>query len=268
MSPAVSPAGPPALAAPAGLGLLGALGLAAITLATCARHVVAVLAGRARLDLPALAAALRQSGLSMLPALTVIAVVAGLILGQQSARVLNQFALPSPLLLSVTYALIIELIPILVGILVAGRAGVALAVRQAGMINNGQADGLLVCGLDPIEFTTPPVLLAMLFLSFAFMVWASLLALLALFGWLFLTAEIPPALFTASLRAALTPVDLLLALSKPLAFALAVALIATVNGIGAGRGPEGAAQAATRTMIGAVGAILLIDLGYLLWPRD
>ena len=46
-----------------------------------------------------------------------------------------------------------ELVPILVGILVAGRAGVALAVRQATLVVSGQMDGLLVTGTNPIQFT-------------------------------------------------------------------------------------------------------------------
>lgn len=251
--------------AAARLGLLGALGLAGLTLGICAHHLLAALLGRARLDLPAFTGALRQAGLTMLPALTLITLAAGLILGQQSAQVLASYMLPSPLLLTLTYALVVELVPLLVGILVAGRAGVALAVRQATLVASGQADGLLVCGLDPIAFTTPPVLLAMLVLSFAFMVWGSVISLLSLFLWLALVADVPPVLFMTALRDALTPADLLLALVKPMVYALAVALLATVHGIGAGRAADGAARAATGTMVGAVAAILLIDLVFLLW---
>lgn len=49
-------------------------------------------------------------------------------------------------------------------------------------------------------------------------------------------------------------------------FALAVAVIATVNGTAAGRDVEGIGRAATATMVGAVTAILLIDLGFVLTP--
>jgi len=40
--------------------------------------------------------------------------------------------------------------------------------------------------------------------------------------------------------------------------------MATVNGTLAGRDPDGIARAATRTMIGAVVAILLTDLAFVL----
>jgi phospholipid/cholesterol/gamma-HCH transport system permease protein len=161
-------------------------------------------------------------------------------------------------------ALVLELVPILVGILVAGRAGVALAVRQAGLIVSGEMDGLTVSGLDPIPFTLAPVLLAMLLMSFALTVWVGLLTCLALVAWLWGRAGVPPALFVDALRQTMQPGDLAEALAKPLIFAVVIALIASVCGLSAGRDPEGLGRAATRTMIGAVTAILLADLVFVL----
>jgi len=250
----------------AAAGHLQRLGLAAVTLKLCLELYVGILFGRARLDLPALAAALRQSGLSVLPALTLIALALGLILGQQSAQLLAQIDLPGLILVPVLYAVLVELMPLLVGILVAGRAGVALATRQATLVASGQVDGLLVCGLNPIQYTTGPVLLAMLVMSFAFVVWGSLVTVLALFGWLILIAGVSADQLAEALRQALSPGSLARALAKPLVFALAIVLIATVQGTTAGRDVEGIGGAATGTMIGAVTAILLIDLAFVLAP--
>ncbi|MFP4496443.1 MAG: ABC transporter permease, partial [Halochromatium sp.] len=88
---------------------------------------------------------------------------------------------------------------------------------------------------------------------------AALLGLLAM-------ADVPLYLFNEALRQALSPSDLLEALGKPLIFALVIALVATANGIAAGRDVAGVSQAATDTMIGAVTAILLIDLAFVLAP--
>jgi phospholipid/cholesterol/gamma-HCH transport system permease protein len=247
-------------------GWVERIGLAAVTLKLCAQLYLGILAGRARLDLPALAAALRQSGLSVLPALTLVAAAVGVILGRQAAQLLDAVDLPGLILVPVFYAIVVELIPLLVGILVAGRAGVALAARQAMLVASGQVDGLLVCGLNPIQYTAGPVLLAMLAMSLAFVVWGSLVTFAAVAAWMVLLAGVPLAELTDALRRALEPGDLLQALLKPLVFALAVALIATVNGTVAGRDVEGIGGAATATMIGAVTAILLIDLGFVLAP--
>lgn len=252
---------------PARLGWLASLGLAAVTLWLCLQLYASILLGRGRLDLPALAAALRLAGLSMLPAMTLAALSVGLLLGHQGTQLLADLNLPNLLLLSFVYAIVMEIVPVLVGILVAGRAGVALAVQHAMLTVSGQNDGLLVQGINPIQYTTAPMLLAMLAMSFGFLIWGSLISVGASFVWLTLFAGLPPALFVESMRAALGPDDLLRALAKPLIFALVIALIATVNGVAAGREGTGIARAATATMIGAVTAILLIDLAFALWPK-
>jgi len=247
-------------------GWIERIGLAAVTLKLCLELYGGILLGRARLDLPALAGALRQSGLSVLPALTLVAIALGLILGRQTAQLLAEIDLPGLILVPVLYVVVLELIPLLVGILVAGRAGVALAARQAMLVASGQVDGLLVSGLNPIQYTTGPVLLAMLATSFAFAVWGSLVTLVVVLSWLVLVADVAPFQVVEALRKALGPGDVVEALIKPMVFALAVALIATVNGTAAGRDVEGIGHAATATMIGAVTAILLIDLGFVLAP--
>ncbi|MGA7983531.1 MAG: ABC transporter permease [Chromatiaceae bacterium] len=238
------------------------LGLAALTLRSCLVLYVGILAGRTRLDLPAFAGALRQAGLSILPAITLVSAAVGLILGNQTGSVLARFDLPALVLLSIDYTVVMELVPVLVGILVAGRAGVALAVRQASLAARGEMDGLLVNGINPLQYTVGPVLLAMLLMSFAFAVWGTLVTFGALLLWLWGAAGVPPALVVDSLRQALTPGDLLEALGKPVVFALLIALIASVNGTSAGRDSEGTSRAATRTMIAAVTAILLTDLAF------
>ncbi len=249
------------------LGRLAGLGLAARTLAECMALYANIVLGRERLDLPAFTAALRQAGLSILPAVTLVTAALGLILGRQATMVLQNLNLPGVLLYTITYAVVMELVPILVGVLVAGRAGVALAVRHATLVVTGQMDGLLVSGINPIRYVTGPVLLAMLTMSFAFLVWGSLVTVGTAFVWLFFFSDVPPYQLVDAVRSTLGPYDLREAIAKPLVFAVVIALIATVNGTIAGRDPELIGEAATRTMIAAVTSILLIDLLFVLWPE-
>lgn len=246
---------------------LEGLGLAALALGSCLRLYLSILGGRARLDLPAFAAALHQSGLSILPAITLVMTSLGLILGHQVDAILRDYDLPVLVILRVTIASVLEMLPVLVGILVAGRAGVALTVRQATLAATGEMDGLLVCGIHPLQFTLAPVLLAMLLMSFAFVVWGSLVTFAVAGGWLWARVGVSPALFLEILADALRIGALVEALVKPLLFAVLIALIATVNGTQAGRLPTGIAGAATRTMIGAVTAILVTDLLYIILLR-
>ncbi len=258
--PSPSPLGGP-------LGWLAGIGLAARTLLECLLLYGSIALGRERLDLPALTAALRQAGLSILPALTLVTAALGVILGRQAGLVLASFSLPGVLLFTITYAVVLELVPILVGVLVAGRAGVALAVRHATLVVTGQMDGLLVSGINPIRFVTGPVLLAMLIMSFGFLAWGSLVTIGTAYLWLLLVADVPQFQLIDAVRSALGPANLGEALAKPLVFAVTIAMIATVIGSVAGRDPEAIGEAATRTMIAAVTSILLIDLLFALWPE-
>ncbi|MCG6942647.1 MAG: ABC transporter permease [Thiohalocapsa sp.] len=249
------------------LGWLAGVGLAWRTLLECLTLYGNIIIGRERLDLPAFTAALRQAGLSILPAVTLVTAALGVILGRQAGKVLESFNFPGALLFTITYAVVIELVPILVGVLVAGRAGVALAVRHATLVVTGQMDGLLVSGINPIRFVTGPTLLAMLAMSFAFLVWGSLVTVGAAYLWLFFFSDVPPYQLIDAVRSTLGPGDVREAVTKPLVFAVVIALIATVNGTVAGRDPEAIGEAATRTMIAAVTSILLIDLLFVLWPE-
>ncbi|MBK1631934.1 hypothetical protein CKO31_14555 [Thiohalocapsa halophila] len=259
--------GAPSATGGGALGWLAGVGLAARTLLECLALYGNIVLGRERLDLPAFTAALRQAGLSILPAVTVVTAALGVILGRQAVNVLQNLNLPGVLLRTVTYAVVLELVPILVGVLVAGRAGVALAVRHATLVVTGQMDGLLVGGINPIRYVTGPVLLAMLAMSFAFLVWGSLVTVGTAYLWLFFFSDVPPYQLVDAVRNTLGPQDLREALAKPLVFAVVIALIATVNGTIAGRDPELIGDAATRTMIAAVTSILLIDLLFVLWPE-
>ena len=183
---------------------------------------------------------LRQSGLSILPAITLVALAVGAILGHQTGSLLQRFDVPELVLLSLTYAVIMELVPILVGILVAGRAGVDLAVRQATLSVSGEVDGLLAIGIDPIQYTLgpDPARHADHELRLRGMGQPRDLRRrlpLAVDG----GADPVGACSSMPSPTPSRPADLLEAIGKPLLFALLIALIATVNGTAAGRDPQG-----------------------------
>ena len=248
-------------------GALQRLGLAARALASCVGLYVDILLGRERLDLPALAHWLRVGGLSMLGSISLLSGALGMILAIQVEHALATLNLPSLMLGALTVGVVHHLVPVLVGVLVAGRVGVAMAARQAAMLGSGELDGLLINGIDPIRFTLGPALLAMLAMSFALSVWGIGITLASAFLWLQASSAISPALFVDVLTDTIAPRDLVAAFGKPMLFALLIGLIATVNGSSVGRDVSGIGEAATRTMIGAVTAILLVNLAFvLLWP--
>lgn len=242
--------------------LIERFGFAALALKECAGLYLGVLLGRRQLDLKLLAYEFRTAGLAPLPVVTLVAAAVGLILGIQVGDLLEQVNIPGPILGGVVVSVAREFAPLLTGIFVAGRSGVALATRIASMQMNRELDGLMMCGVNPIHYTVGPSLLAMLLMSFTLAIWTLLviLGMMALFLWS--EAAVSLATFFNSVLVSMDRIDLLLAAVKSVTYALLIALIAAVNGSCATRDADGVSGAATRTMIGALTAIILADLAF------
>lgn len=244
--------------------LLENIGMGLFILRDCSRLYLDILLGRNRLDLKVFVDDLRESGLSILFGVTLVAVVVGLIIGMETEDILQKVNIPGLLIGSIGLAIITEFAPLLVGLFVAGRSGVALAVRIGSMVLNHEADGLIVCGINPIQYTVAPMLLSMLMMSFGLAVWTDLVVVAVTSVWLWFKAGIPWSLFLDSLKAVLELSDLLISVIKPMVFSIFIALIAGVNGSRVGRQVEAVSRAATRTMVSAIAAILLINLLFVL----
>jgi phospholipid/cholesterol/gamma-HCH transport system permease protein len=230
----------------------------------CFRLYRDVALGRGRLDLKVFVDDLRETGLSILFRVTLVAVVVGLIVGKETENILGTVNVPGLLIGTIGLAIITEFSPLLVGLFVAGRSGVALAVRIGSMILNHEVDGLVVCGINPIQYTVGPMLLAMLLMSFGLAVWTALIVVGVTAAWLWFRVGISWSLFLESLKSVLEFTDVLVSVVKPMVFSVFIALIAAVNGSRVSRRVEAVSSAATRTMISAIAAILLINLLFVL----
>jgi phospholipid/cholesterol/gamma-HCH transport system permease protein len=230
----------------------------------CLRLYLEVLLGRNRLDLKAFAGALRETGLSILFGVTLVAAVVGLIVGKETEDILDKVNIPGVLIGTIGHAIINEFAPLLVGLMVAGRSGVALTVRIGSMVLNHEIDGLVVCGINPIQYTVGPMLLAMVVMSFGLAVWTDLIVVGVTAAWLWFNAGISWSLFLDSLKQVLELTDVMVSVVKPMVFSIFIALIAAVNGSLVARRVEAVARAATRTMISAIAAILVINLVFVL----
>jgi len=244
------------------------IGLGLLILKDCMALYRAVLRGQNSLDLKEFVENLRETGLTVLVGLTLVAAVVGLIVGVEAELLIKKINAPGLFLGMIGLSIIKEFAPFLVGMFVAGRSGIGLAVRIGSMILNREADGLIVSGINPVQYVVAPMLLAMLLMSFALAVWTDIVVVSVTAVWLWYEAGIPWAMFADSLNNVLDVSDLILSTIKPMVFALFIALIAAVNGCRVNRQIESVSRAATRTMISAIAAILLVDLFFILSSGD
>ncbi|MGR9106857.1 MAG: MlaE family ABC transporter permease [Gammaproteobacteria bacterium] len=244
--------------------LLENVGMGLFVFRDCVRLYREILFGRNRLDMKVFVDDLRETGLSILPGVTLVAIVVGMIVGKETENILNTINIPGLLIGTIGLAIVSEFAPLLVGLFVAGRSGVALAVRIGSMVLNHEIDGLVVSGINPIQYTVGPMLLAMLVMSFALAVWTDLVVIGVTAAWLRLQVGISWSLFLDGFISILEINDVLVSVVKPMVFSVFIALIAAVNGSRVARKVDAVSNAATRTMVSGIAAILLINLLFVL----
>jgi phospholipid/cholesterol/gamma-HCH transport system permease protein len=199
-------------------------------------------------------------GVLSLPIICASALVVGAVLGLQLHIVLAAFGAESSLGQVVGLTLIRELGPVLTGLLVAGRAGSAMAAEIGVMNSTEQLDGMKTLAMDPMHYVVGPKALAML-LS------------VPLLGCLFVTFAIGGAFGVAvELRGmdagvflsgiennVVFETDVLGSLLKDVVFAAIIALVATFRGFTSGRSAADVGRATTSTVVTASVWILVAD---------
>lgn len=201
-----------------------------------------------------------QIGIEALPIATVLAATIGMMLAIQSLYSLGLFGAESFATIGIALSVVREFAPLIVGILVAGRSGSALAARFSTMMINQEVDALRVIGISPVRFLVAPALFAMMVMVPCLTMWANMVALGA--AGLFVTAElnISMAAYAADAVAALSVNDLAHGLGKSVLFAALVALVSAVNGALADGGAEGVGRRTTRAVVHSIATIIVVDM--------
>lgn len=201
-----------------------------------------------------------DSGVLSLAIVCTSAFAVGMVLGLQGYNTLVRFGAEESLGAVVGLTLIRELGPVLTGLLVAGRAGSAMAAEIGMMVATEQVDGMRTMAIDPVHFVVAPkalgITLSMPLLSALFIAFA------VGGGWLVgvQVLGLDGGVYWSGLEQAVTfRDDVLGSLLKALVFGILVALVATYLGYTTGRSTEGVSRATTRTVVTSSVSILLAD---------
>jgi phospholipid/cholesterol/gamma-HCH transport system permease protein len=184
----------------------------------------------------------------------------GMVLGLQGHNTLVRFGAEENLGAVVGLSLIRELGPVLTSLLVAGRAGSAMAAEIAAMSVTEQLDGLRMMSVDPLDFVVAPkasaMVLAMPLLSTLFVV-SGILG-----GWMVgvqvLGGDAGAYLSTLEQSVEISA-DVGGGVLKAVVFGVLVGFIATYRGFHATPTTAGVSAAATSTVVIASVATLIFD---------
>jgi len=212
--------------------------------------------------IPAVVLQMVEVGTAALPIATLLSATVGLMLAIQSLYSLGLFGAQSFAHVGIALSVTREFSPLIIGILVAGRSGSALAARLGTMSINQELDALRVIGVDPVRYLVAPALLALLIMLPALTMWSNLVALGAAGLYVSAALDLSMAAFLAGTIDVLSPDDLWHGLGKSALFAVLVVLVGAVNGSQITGGAEGLGKATTRSVVQGISAIVIADMAF------
>jgi len=184
----------------------------------------------------------------------------GMVLGLQGYNTLSRFGAEESLGAVVGLSLIRELGPVLTSLLVAGRAGSAMAAEIAAMVVTEQLDGLRMMSVEPLDFVVAPKAFAMVL---AMPLLSSLFVVFGIFGgWIVGVAVLggdSGAYLTTLEQSVAFWEDVFGGILKGVVFGVLVGFIATYRGFTARPTTAGVSAAATSTVVIASVATLIFD---------
>ncbi len=156
-------------------------------------------------------------------------------------------------------ALLRELVPVLCGMMVAGRVGSAMAAQLGTMKVTDQIDALEVMGVDPIQFLAVPRFLAAAIMLPLLITLADIIGILG--GWFLITRilmEDAPA-FLDRVFEFLDSEDYWSGVIKSCFFGMIIAAVGCYQGLNTQQGAEGVGNATTQAVVHASMWILIAD---------
>lgn len=201
-----------------------------------------------------------DTGVLSLVIVCISGLAVGMVLGLQGHNTLSRFGASGSLGAVVGLSLIRELGPVLTSLLVAGRAGSAMAAEIATMVVTEQLDGLRMMSVDPLDFVVAPKAQAMIL---AMPLLATLFTLLGIFGGYVVGVVVlggdGGTYFSSLEDAVVFSDDIVGGFLKGGVFGVLVAGIATYRGYTATPTSAGVSAAATSTVVIASVATLISD---------
>jgi phospholipid/cholesterol/gamma-HCH transport system permease protein len=205
-------------------------------------------------------AEMMEAGIRAVPICSLLLFTIGVMLAIQGLHTLKTFGAQSQIIPATALAVTREFSPLIIGILVAGRSGSALAARIGTMQVSQEVDALRVIGVSPVRYLVAPGLLAMLVMLPSLTVLGDFLGILG--SAVFSVPELGismQAYFRQTLDV-LTTGDVLQGLTKSMVFAVLITLIGCSTGFSVTGGAEGVGRAATRAVVVSISSLIVADM--------
>jgi phospholipid/cholesterol/gamma-HCH transport system permease protein len=156
-------------------------------------------------------------------------------------------------------AMIDELVPLMAGIMLAGKVGASITAEIGTMKVMDEIDALTTMGIVPVKFLMAPRFIAITLVVPLLVALADFVGIMGgvLVGKIALGT--PPAVFVREVVAAVSLRDFIIGLGKTMVFGWAVVVSAGYKGFTIERGAEGVGQATTESVVLSIALIIGLD---------
>ncbi|NKE70709.1 MlaE family ABC transporter permease [Candidatus Manganitrophus noduliformans] len=198
-------------------------------------------------------------GVESIPVVLITATFTGMVLALQSYTGFQRFNAEGLVGTVVALSMTRELGPVLTGLIVAGRAGAAMAAELGTMKVTEQIDALASMAVDPVQYLITPRLLAGMLMLPLLTVFSDFIGIIG--GYLISVQmlEANPGIYIRRTIQYLEPNDIWGGLLKAMVFGTLIATISCYKGFNTQGGAEGVGRATTGAVVIAEMLILISD---------
>ncbi len=210
---------------------------------------------------------MEQIGVNSVPVVLTTAISTGMVLALQSYTGFKRFGAQSLIGAVVSLSMTRELGPVLTGLMVAGRAGAAMAAELGTMRVTEQIDALYTLATNPMKYLVVPRFLASTIMMFFL---SALGMYVGIVGGYFVGVKVLGANPVTYINQSINNTevqDIWYGLIKSTVFGAVVGLIGCYKGFNTAGGAEGVGKATTGAVVISCMLILILDyfLSALLW---
>jgi phospholipid/cholesterol/gamma-HCH transport system permease protein len=202
---------------------------------------------------------MRAIGVDSLPLTAIVAAFIGSVIALQTRYQLFPGIQLSVVGMISRQMIILELGPLLTGLVLTGRVGARMTAEIGTMRVTEQIDALETLAYDPIAYLVVPRLLACLVMFPLLTIVADAVGVGSAFFISVGATDVTWAQFKEGLRLAYDPFQLFYSLLKATLFGAAIALVCSYEGYQTGTGAEGVGRATAKAVVITSVAILLLD---------
>ncbi|MCW5936547.1 MAG: ABC transporter permease [Fimbriimonadaceae bacterium] len=188
-------------------------------------------------------------GVASVPIVVLTTFASGAVLSLYSAELLVRYGAANLAGAAIGLAVTREIAPVLTGIMVAARAGSAMAAQIGTMAVSEQVDALKSLNVHPTNYLVLPRIIASVTML-------PILALVGVYGGVLggysvsvFVAGVPDGAFWQSIRQFVEPADFVKGMVKTVAFGLIVSVVACQQGLRTKEGAVGVGRATTNTVV-------------------